>query len=75
MIMLNDMTLSDRVRTARLWFVQAHSGKTPFDARTGRNFITLLEEIERDAAEVEARGGNVLLFRKGLIARREGGAS
>lgn len=72
--MLNDMTLTDRVKTARLWFARAHSGEAPFDARTGRNFLTLLEEIEQETAQVEAREGNVLAFRRGTIARREGGA-
>lgn len=52
--MLDDMSLSDRLKVARVWFAQAMAGEIPLAGRPAERFAQLLEECSFDALVMSA---------------------
>lgn len=52
--MLDDMTLSDKLKVAKVWFERAASGDMPFTPYTTQRFGELLQQCQHEAAMAAA---------------------
>lgn len=52
--MLDEMSLSDRLKVAQVWFAKAASGELPLMGRPAERFAQLLEECSFDALVMDA---------------------
>lgn len=64
--MLDDMSLSDRLKVAQVWFAKAASGELPLEGRPAERFAQLLEECSYDAlvmaAEADIAAGRIAIL-------------
>jgi len=66
--MLDEMTLSDKLKVAQVWFERAAEGDMPFTEHTSKRFGELLRQCQHEAAIAAAS----LDIEKATVALLEG---